>query len=234
MFWQVFISAFILGSISSFHCVGMCGPLALSLPVGGLSPIKKAYGILLYNMGRIATYSLLGLMFGLLGRQVSIAGLQQGFSIIIGIIIIAGFMLTVLHKRFAAFKPVSSFYTKVQILVARFLRYKHMAGFFFTGLANGLLPCGMVYLAITGAMATYSPWYGMEFMAAFGLATIPVLLMLSVAGMIISVQARNFMRRLTPYAFLVMGILLILRGMNLGIPFISPVISSGASIVDCH
>ena len=234
MFWEVFISGLLLGTVSSFHCVGMCGPLALSLPLAGYSPVKKAYGVLLYNFGRIVTYSVIGLLLGFFGRQFFVAGYQQLFSIGLGLVIVVIFVLTVFRKRVSGYKPAGAFYIKVQSLVARFLRYRSPGGFFLTGLANGLLPCGMVYLAVTGAMATGNPWYGMEFMAAFGLGTVPALLMLSFAGLVISVRSRNFIRRLTPYAFLLMGVLLILRGMNLGIPFISPAFSEVSAVVDCH
>jgi sulfite exporter TauE/SafE len=233
MFMQVFISGFILGSISSFHCVGMCGPLALSLPLGGYSPLKKIYGVLLYNIGRVVTYSLLGLLFGFMGRQIFIAGFQQWFSMLIGVFIIACFILGSIRKV-SSFRPANQFYIKVQSLVAGFLRYRHLGGFFLTGLANGLLPCGMVYLAITGALAASNSWSGMEFMAAYGLGTMPALLMLSFAGMVISIRSRNLIRKLSPYAFLLMGVLLILRGLNLGISYLSPFFSTNPAAVDCH
>ncbi|HEX6915488.1 MAG TPA: sulfite exporter TauE/SafE family protein, partial [Chitinophagaceae bacterium] len=222
MFWEVIISGLLLGGISSFHCVGMCGPLALSLPVAHLAVPGRVNGILLYNLGRAFTYAELGLLFGFLGRQVSLSGFQQVFSIAAGITILLSFALTILHKRFPGTKAVNHFYIAVQSLVARFLRKKSTAGFLLTGMANGLLPCGMVYLAITGAMATGTPVHGMTFMAAFGLGTIPAMFLLSLAGFVVSMRARGIVRRLTPFAFLFMGLLLVLRGMELGIPFISP------------
>lgn len=234
MFWEVFISGFLLGTVSSFHCVGMCGPLALSLPLAGYTPLKKTYGILLYNLGRIVTYSSIGLLLGFVGRQIMMAGYQQLFSITMGVAILIVFLLTIFRKRVSGFKPADSFYIKLQSLVARFLRLRSLGGFFLTGIANGLLPCGMVYLALTGALATSNAWYGMEFMASFGLGTTPALLVLSFAGLAMSVRSRSFIRKLTPYAFLLMGILLILRGMNLGIPFISPAFSTGSAAVNCH
>lgn len=233
MIWEVFISGFILGGISSFHCVGMCGPLALSLPLAGLSHGSRVLGVVLYNLGRTTTYSLLGLLFGLIGRQIFVAGFQQAFSITAGVLILAGFVLTLLRRRLA-FGPGRVFYTKLQSLVARFLRIRSLPGFYLTGLANGVLPCGMVYLAITGAMATSNTWYGMEFMAAFGLGTIPAMFLLSFAGLMISLKARTFIRQLTPYAFLLMSVLLIMRGLNLGIPFISPYLAGNSEAVPCH
>lgn len=234
MIWEIFISGFLLGTISSFHCVGMCGPLALSLPLAAYSTPKKVFGIILYNLGRVTTYSFLGLLFGFVGRQIFIAGFQQMFSITVGGLILLFFLLAKFKKKFSSFGPANKFYIKVQSLVAGFLRIRNLSGFYLTGLANGLLPCGMVYLAITGAMATSNPLQGMEFMAAFGLGTMPALMLLSFAGFIISIKARSFIRKLTPYAFILMGVLLILRGLNLGIPYLSPSFVATSASVSCH
>lgn len=234
MLWELLISAFALGAVSSFHCVGMCGPLAIALPLAQYNPLEKVTGILLYNGGRILTYSLLGLLFGYLGRQIYIAGFQQWFSIIAGSMVIGAFLLTIFHRKLNRLPVANQFYTKVQSLVARFLRIRSFGGFFLTGMANGLLPCGMVYLAVTGALASNSPMEGMAFMAFFGLGTTPALLILSMAGWVIGYRARNFMRRLTPYAFLIMGVLLVMRGLNLGIPYLSPYFSAGNDAVNCH
>jgi sulfite exporter TauE/SafE len=234
MFWQVFIPGFVLGIISSFHCVGMCGPLALSLPMAQFSPREKVLGILLYNIGRVATYSILGIIFGLFGRQIFIAGYQQGFSIAIGAVILFVFLLSLFRKKITSIRIADRVFKGVQSLVVRFLRLQTLGGLFVTGMANGLLPCGMVYLAITGAMATGNLWLGMEFMAAFGLGTMPLLLILTLAGFVIGIRARSFFRRLTPYAFLLMSVLLILRGLNLGIPFLSPSFTAVSTSVPCR
>jgi sulfite exporter TauE/SafE len=234
MFWQIFISGFILGGISSFHCVGMCGPLALSLPLSRFPPLKKVLGILLYNFGRVVTYSSLGGLFGFVGRQIFIAGFQQTFSISVGGVIFFLFIMNLLHKKINRLKAIDKFYLKVQLLIAGFLRINTPGGFFLTGLANGFLPCGMVYLAITGAMAANNIWYGTEFMAAFGFGTAPALLVLSFAGFVISTQARSFIRKLTPYAFFLMSVLLILRGLNLGIPYLSPSFAANSKVIGCH
>lgn len=234
MFWQVIISGFILGAISSFHCVGMCGPLALSLPISQFSPGKKVLGILLYNFGRVVTYSSLGFFFGFVGRQIFIAGFQQTFSISAGAVIFFLFIMGLLHKKINRVKAIDKFYLKVQLIVARFLRINNPVGFFITGLANGLLPCGMVYLAITGATAANNIWYGTGFMAAFGFGTAPALLVLSFAGFVISTEARHFILKLTPYAFFIISVLLILRGLNLGIPYLSPSFAANSAVVGCH
>lgn len=234
MLLQIFISGFLLGAISSFHCVGMCGPLALSLPMAHYSTPKKILGILLYNLGRVFTYAALGVFFGFVGRQIFIAGYQQVFSIVVGALILFFFVMAVLRKRVRGLEFIDRFYRNVQLLVSRFLRVNSLSGLFLTGLANGLLPCGMVYLAITGAAAAGNVWLGAGFMAAFGLGTMPALIILSFAGFIISIKARSFIRKLTPYAFLLMGVLLILRGLNLGIPYLSPSFAATSAAIQCH
>jgi len=234
MLYQVLIPGLVLGIISSFHCVGMCGPLALSLPLTGLSTGRRLAGILLYNLGRITTYTLLGVFFGMVGRRIFIAGYQQWFSVAAGVVMLLFFVLALLHRQLAGIRRFNKAFTGVQSLVAYFMRLKSLPGVLLTGMANGLLPCGMVYLAITGAAATGSIGYGALFMAAFGLGTVPALLLLSLAGFFISVQARVFMRRLTPYAFLLMSILLILRGLNLGIPYLSPSFAASSKVIPCH
>jgi sulfite exporter TauE/SafE len=212
----------------------MCGPLALSLPMAHYSTSKKILGILLYNLGRVFTYAALGIFFGFVGRQIFIAGYQQIFSIGIGGLILFFFVMTLLRRKVGGFKFIDNFYRRVQLLVSRFLQVNNLSGLFLTGLANGLLPCGMVYLAITGAAAAGNIWLGSAFMAAFGFGTMPALLILSFAGLMISVKARSFIRKLTPYAFLLMGALLILRGLNLGIPYLSPSFAATSAAVPCH
>jgi sulfite exporter TauE/SafE len=212
----------------------MCGPLALSLPMAHYSTGKKVLGILLYNLGRAATYSILGIIFGLFGRQIFIAGYQQVFSIAIGLIILFFFVLSLYRKKIVRVQVVDRLFSSVQLLVVRFLRIKSLGGLFLTGMANGLLPCGMVYLAIGGAMATGNVWMGMGFMAAFGVGTMPMLLLLALAGFFVSIRARSAIRQLTPYALLLMSVLLILRGLNLGIPYLSPSFTDVSGILPCH
>lgn len=103
------------------------------------------------------------------------------------------------------------------------------------GMANGLLPCGMVYIAIAGALSTADVVSGVLFMAFFGAGTLPAMMMISYFGKMISLSARSSMRKAVPYFVAVMGILLILRGLNLGIPFISPEMPAvSGQVVSCH
>ena len=86
--FSFFISAFFLGMIENLHCIGMCGPIALALPLNRESKIEIINGILQYNLGRIFTYSLLGFLIGFIGLSIHLIGLIQGLSIATGIGII--------------------------------------------------------------------------------------------------------------------------------------------------
>ncbi len=234
MTWSIFISAFTLGLLSSFHCVGMCGAIAFSLPTQHLNGLKKAAGILLYNAGRISTYTVLGVLFGLLGRQIYLAGFQQWFSIIAGIVIL---MIVI---QGASGRPVfhlpgyNKMHTWVQNAIARFLTSPSIASMYLLGIANGLLPCGLVYLSITGALAAGTLGGAAGFMASFGLGTFPAMFLLSYFGYIINLFTRNTIRKAVPYVVALMAILLILRGMNLNIPFVSPYFAGAKESINCH
>ncbi len=230
---EFIITGFGLGLISSFHCIGMCGPLALALPIHKQSPANKVLGVLLYNLGRVFSYSLLGLLFGFIGRQVYLGGFQQVFSIVLGSIILLYFILSTIQKRSATFRFGMKYYNSIQNLTTRFLSKSALHNLFITGVANGFLPCGMVYLAIAGAAASTNILDGVGFMAAFGFGTLPLMMMLSFAGLFISVPVRSTIRKLTPYVAASVAVLLILRGLNLGIPYLSPHIAPAGSI-ECH
>lgn len=234
MTWAIFISAFSLGLLSSFHCVGMCGAIAFSLPTQHLKSYKKAAGILLYNTGRITTYALIGVLFGLMGRQIYLGGFQQWFSIIAGIVILLIVIQTATQKPVFHLPAFTGFNKWVQKLIAHFLSSPALGSMYFLGMANGLLPCGLVYLSLTGALAAGSILGAAGFMASFGLGTLPAMFMLSYFGFIISLSTRNTIKKLVPYVVAFMGVMLILRGLNLNIPFVSPLLSPLPQTIDCH
>ena len=235
MLFQIFISAFSIGLLSSFHCVGMCGAFAFSLPVQNFSSSKKLTAILLYNAGRITTYSLLGVVFGIAGRQLFLGGFQQWFSIIAGLVIVTIALQLLFRKPLLHFPGFNKFNLFVQKLIARFIKNASLRGIFLLGTANGLLPCGLVYLAIAGALGTGSIDGSVLFMLFFGLGTFPAMLALSYYGFFIKVSVRNTIRKAMPWFIAAMGILLIIRGMGLGIAYLSPDISNTAQhTVSCH
>jgi sulfite exporter TauE/SafE len=236
MTWQLLISAFALGLFSSFHCVGMCGAIAFSLPVKHLPTSKKIAGIFLYNIGRVTTYSTIGFLFGLIGSRLYIAGLQQWFSIIAGIVIILAVLQYVFKKPLMHLPGFNKVQLAIQAVVGKFLRAKNLSELFLLGMANGLLPCGLVYFALLGAVATGSILNAVVFMALFGLGTLPAMFLFAYFGVSISISVRNGMKKAVPYFLTIMGMLLILRGMGLDIPYVSPVLphASHAEAVICH
>lgn len=231
----ILIAGLSLGALSSFHCVGMCGPLALALPVQNLGRTKKQFALFSYHIGRVTTYALLGAIFGLLGRQVYIAGFQRWFSILLGIMVLLILAQFIYSKQSIQPGIINQFQNKVRQLMGYFLRARKPFSFLLLGMANGLLPCGMVYLAIAGALNSNSLWDGIFFMTAFGLGTFPAMLTLSFFGFMANITARNNIKKLTPYIIAVMGILLILRGLNMGIPYLSPLLEpTHGSAIQCH
>ncbi len=211
-----------LGFLGSFHCVGMCGPLALALPVHHLQGRQKSLAHLLYNTGRIVTYSLLGLFFGIVGRGFYLAGWQQSFSIAVGSgILLLAILQQIINKNYQP-SWLAAFSRQVQKKILYFLKQQSYGGYLLMGMANGLLPCGMVYMAIAAALLTGNAGQSALLMAGFGMATLPAMLALGIVGSRISLPLRNRIRQFTPIIVIAMACLLILRGMNLGIPFVSP------------
>lgn len=230
------ISGFTIGAAGSLHCMGMCGPLSLALPVQHLSKFQKTFSLLLYQLGRIITYAAIGLLLGLAGRRIYISGYQQWFSIIAGTLILITALLYFLKKRGAGFSFFNSFYQRVQHIIIRILKNPSgMISYLLLGMANGLLPCGMVYIALASSLTFSQTTDSVAFMAMFGAGTLPAMLFVAYAGMLIKPEIRSAFRRAVPVFVSLMGVLLILRGLNLGIPYISPELpqSPGESVI-CH
>jgi sulfite exporter TauE/SafE len=234
MHWQIFLSGLSIGLISSFHCIGMCGPIAFSLPVHYLKPHQKALGVFLYNAGRISMYAFLGLIFGFIGRLIYLQGFARWFSMILGLVILAFLLYSAIQKSYIRVGFLDQANIKIQKFIAAYIQKKQLYGMFLIGAANGLLPCGMVYFAIAGALAAGSVVHGVLFMASFGLGTFPLMMLLSYFGFIINISVRNKIRKAVPYFMATIAILLILRGMNLGIPYISPSFNAAGESIPCH
>jgi sulfite exporter TauE/SafE len=231
------ISAFLIGFTGSFHCVGMCGPIALSLPGNGQA---KWMTTSLYLAGKTLTYTALGFIFGIFGRQLSISGLQQALSIIAGI----SLLLVVVVMVYNPLKYHENILTtwisdKLLPLFKVVLANRSKATPLYMGVLNGLLPCGLVYLGVVGSLATGSVLHGGLFMLSFGLGTMPVMLSFLLMAKQFNINYRKQLSRLAPVLISMIGVLLILRGLNLGIPYVSPAMDampagSGLNAVGCH
>jgi hypothetical protein len=216
------ITALVLGTVGSLHCIGMCGPIVLALPQTE-SPDKWHYlsGRFIYNLGRVITYFFMGIIFGSIGKVISLAGFQSTLSIVLGILILVSLFLPL--NKSLDFINTSLLWKKS---LGKLFKKKSFSAMLGIGILNGFLPCGLVYTALAGAAATGDSMMGGMFMVAFGLGTIPALLVVSIVGRISRVNWSRIIRKALPVTAFVIGCLLILRGMNLGIPFISPDLNS--------
>ncbi len=231
-------SAFLIGLFGSFHCIGMCGPIALALPIQKDNKIKLIIGRILYNVGRAITYSFIGLFFGLVGQSLSLAGLQQSVSILAGVLILLMVLLPAkFSQKLYLLKPAFGFTNFLKRKFGMLLKKKTVLSTFYIGLLNGFLPCGLVYIAVAGAIATGSFLNGAAYMFVFGLGTLPVMLVVSLAGNFIGLNVRKRINKMIPAFMIVLAFLFILRGMNLGIPYVSPKIQQteiNDNSVICH
>ena len=227
------LTAILLGLLGSFHCIGMCGPLVLALPVSGSFIIKR----ILHNLGRVFTYGLFGLIFGLAGSKLYIAGLQQIVSITLGgLILVSVFMPYNLRNKFLQATGLNILLLKLKKGISKLYKSGSLKAVFGIGVLNGFLPCGLVYVALTGAIIVGDALNSTLFMIFFGIGTIPSMVAVSFAGKMITINFRDRLRKLIPAFTLIIAILFILRGLNLGIPYISPKLNLNKQTEDvkCH
>jgi len=231
------IAALIMGGIGSVHCIGMCGPLALSLPVVSNNHSSRFISTLLYNTGRVAMYALLGAIFGMIGMSFALFGFQQWLSVILGVTILV-FIILPKHNSVFKHNAILLFFDKLRGALGQLFARKNYRSVFFIGLMNGLLPCGLVYMAIAAAVSTASVLKSSLFMAAFGMGTLPVMWSIAFFGGFINMNVRRNIKRLYPYVMVLVAVMLIVRGLGLHIPYMSPAFDHENNIkqqvIDCH
>lgn len=233
------ISSFVLGLAGSFHCIGMCGPIALALPVSRKSVASVLIGLLTANTGRIITYTFLGFIIGSIGFSLHLFRLFQVLSILFGIGLIAIAWRKHWLKQMEFHTP--GFQRWISGNMQLLLRQNGPLKLFGIGLLNGLLPCGMIFLALTNALLAENPIGSASAMAAFGLGTLPALIGVGFFAQSINQAFRNRLTRAFPYLLSVIGLLVILRGANLGIPVLSPKMEQQTNLgqqktllIECH
>lgn len=210
-----------LGLLSSLHCVAMCGPIALSLPVHQFKSSKKTLAIILYHLGRLLVYVCLGLIFGAIGKGLFIAGLQQKLSIVLGVLLIVVVFLNE-NKFQNNILSNGKWYIKFKSLFGNYIQKRTLSSFLVLGMLNGLLPCAMIYMALFGATATQGTFYGGMFMFWFGLGTMPLLTLIISMRDVINSFFKKKLQRVVPFFLMITGLLLILRGLDLDVPYLSP------------
>lgn len=230
---MIWWAALLIGLTGSLHCAGMCSPIALMIPISMERKVSSFLSLMLYNLGRTTTYVLLGLVVGFLAKGLDLTGIQNYFSIFMGAFLVVVFLFSINVEGWLGTLP---FYRKVNQLISKGMKWAYQSSekghqknpflsAYMIGLANGLLPCGLVYLAIAGALTTAGPIEGMIFMAFFGLGTFPMMTLIPIfvkqAGRKFRFQARKYI----PYLLLIMAAMFIYRGMEMGDMF-SPIINA--------
>ncbi|MEZ5008776.1 MAG: sulfite exporter TauE/SafE family protein [Chitinophagales bacterium] len=219
------LAALLIGFLGSMHCVGMCGPLVLSMPFN----IRSKGGVtrlLSYHVGKLSTYMMLGLITGIIGDALRFFFVQQWISIVSGIVLLVMYFLPRMIDRFATpnFSEVwnRNVVMRMKKLLQPSAEQSTATRFFSLGMINGLLPCGLVYMALLGAISQPTILQSVLFMGIFGIGTSPALTGIIVANKWILGKWRSNFSKLAPALVIVISALLIVRGLGLGIPYISP------------
>ncbi|MBL7950354.1 MAG: sulfite exporter TauE/SafE family protein [Flavobacteriales bacterium] len=228
-------TAFVLGVAGSAHCVGMCGPIALAVPSPRNTFGSRLTSSLLLNTGRLMSYAFLGAAIGVFGAGMRLAGLQQVVSMAAGVLLLLTVMLPGLLERWSPTGRIAMVIGRLRHLLARNLARTAPETLFFTGVLNGLLPCGLVYAALIGTSAMSSPLEGSVFMALFALGTWPTLIALRMSAGLVGARVRERLRSISPLLVTLVAVLMILRGMELGIPYVSPAAAiTPVEVTACH
>jgi sulfite exporter TauE/SafE len=218
------LTAIVFGLLGSFHCIGMCGPIAFMLPVDRTNQTKRVLQISVYHLGRLISYGILGLLFGLIGKGFNLFGFQQYLSIAIGVIMILVVVLpSKMVNKFSVTKPIYKLLSGVKNRLGKELKKKRTDTLFTIGFLNGFLPCGLVYMAIFASIASGNAISGSVYMMLFGLGTIPLMTAFVYLGNFTTGIVRKRIQQFIPVAIVVIAILFILRGLGLGIPYVSPI-----------
>ncbi len=225
-------AAFLLGLAGSLHCVGMCSPIVLALPLPVAARRQVAIHSVAYHAGRILHYLLLGLGFGLLGKGLLVAGMQQIASIVAGALMLFAAIFITRWERWLVSGSLAALARPVQNKLGRLLRIRPNGASFTVGLLNGLLPCGMVYLALAGAITRTDAYQGALFMALFGLGTAPLMIGVSVVGHTFKKEIKQRFRVVQPVLLAIAGVLLLVRGLHLDLSLFESAVPPAN--MDCH
>jgi len=201
------ISAFIIGLAGSLHCVGMCGPLMISLKS---NQSRQSFAV--YHLGRLLVYSSLGLSFGIIGQGLVLLDAQRALAIATGALIIILYALPATRKWFEKKYYESRWFTAIR---KRMNTYFTSGGkWFAAGALNGLIPCGLIYLALGGSLILANPMLGAGFMFLFGLGTLPALVLVGFFERLIPVGWKKKFSGIYSVVAIVAGGILLFRGLS--------------------
>lgn len=228
------LTGLLLGLAGGLHCAGMCGPIAMALPSTGRKGLFRFAEKGLYQIGRVATYALLGLFVGLGASVFELAGYGRVASVTAGILmIVTAALQLVWHRNLLPSGPIHRATAPIRSKLGELLKQRSMLALTGIGMLNGLLPCGLVTSALLGSAATTEPLAGMVFMSFFGIGTLPVMMSIALGSTILNDRMRSSMRVAMPVLAIAVGVIVVLRGLALDIPFVSPPEAKPHSQVNC-
>lgn len=224
------IAGLILGLAGGFHCIGMCGPLIMTIPFQVMeSKTKRALAYILYGSGKTLAYGGLGLLVGLIGGQAAQLSAQRYVSIVAGVILLLSVLIPMFFKQINLQPPIITQFTFwVNKHLANQFKNQKLYSYGVIGFFNGLLPCGLVYVAIAAAVSAGCVSNSIMLMLFFGIATMLSLTVFSIVFQKLPTSLKQRLRKFFPYLIIITAVLLILRGMQLGIPYLSPIFDGGA------
>lgn len=228
------LMAFLMGFTGSLHCAGMCGPIIWIMPFQVFSGLQKMLAIALYHIGRISVYAFMAVVLHSF-KELFNPRVQQYVSVFSGVLLLVAGIITFVPGHSIKFKlPWSE---PVKKMLGKVIGNPGLGAIGAAGVLNGLLPCGLVYMALSATMAMPSATGAAMLMYVFGVGTMPMLV-----GITLLKSKMNFVKgvnikRFAPVIVFSFGLLFVLRGLNLGIPYLSPKVEMTAKEVKsscCH
>lgn len=227
-------SGFMLGLIGSLHCIGMCGPLTLLLPKANYSKFKFVLGRVLYNLGRITTYAILGFFIGTIGESLGLFISQKTLALALGITILLFIVLTkMFNLQLNIYGNIAKFTSIIKSNLKINSNKFNLINQLIFGFLNGFLPCGLLYGALSAAFLMETKLQSSLFMISFGIGTLPLMFIASMGFGVLSNFLRIKAKNIIPITYSIVAIWLILRGLSIPIPSIYTPPSIDKPI-ECH
>jgi uncharacterized protein len=223
----IYIAALVMGLAGSMHCLGMCGPIFMATSSFYGNSKQYILPFIYHHLGKLFSYAVIGLLMGIIGKGASLLWFQNRIMFICGLVLIAMAVGSILK-----WKGLNGFNSWISRTMGKALK-KSGAFAIVVGILNGLVPCGLVYAAAVGALATQSYSGGMLFMFVFGLGTIPALGLAGFSRWLIPFHMFKNLGVWKRIPILILGIWLLLKGLGLGIPYISPDLGSHKPEANC-
>jgi len=216
----MFLTAFMLGLAGSLHCIGMCSPLVMAATnLRGSHFVNR----LVYNMGRVFSYGLLGLIAATFGSLFQFNGFQQVLSSVLGVFLILAGVIGLTYLKIPFLTNFTLAFTgKIKKTFSKFLSKKSISSLALMGMLNGVLPCGLTSIAIAYCISLSTPQEGFLFMLIFGAATLPVMLGLTSVFQIFIKKLNISFHRVSTITMILLGVLLISRSILSNHHSISP------------